>query len=86
MQSCQEVATKWYILNKKYWHLDSNTRMEDIKLDYYLCLKTLDLVKIYIPKIAKNKTNQKKKTTIYHSAKWSAFLGSFSVPGSQSLN
>lgn len=27
--------------------------MEDIKLDYYLCLKTLDLVKIYIPKIAK---------------------------------
>lgn len=56
--------------------------MDDIKLDYYLCLKTLDLVKIYISKIAK----KKKKTTIYHSAKWSAFLGSFSVPGSQSLN
>lgn len=35
--------------------------MEDIKLDYYLCLKTLDLVKIYIPKIAKNKTKQKKE-------------------------
>lgn len=29
--------------------------MDDIKLDYYLCLKTLDLVKIYISKIAKKK-------------------------------